>query len=509
MYFNSLIFLLFFFITTVIYFLIKGKYQRYYLLAVSLIFYSYYIPWHTLILLLLVLMNYFYGVYFEKIKPKNKKIYLILFIILNLSFLIFFKYAKFIDENIRSLSEVIGWNYSLHRLEFLIPIGLSFYIFKCISYNIEVYRNNIPAEKKPDIFSLYIIIYPELISGPIDRPQNLIPQIYETKEFDYRRITYGLKLMAWGYFQKWIIADRLAIIVNEVYDNKFIGSELSFFIATFFFAVQIYCDFSAYSDIAIGIGYILGYKFMTNFNLPYFSRSVSEFWSRWHISLSTWLRDYLFLPIAYSIARRLHNKPLFKIRPEIISYSSAVLTTMVIAGLWHGANTTFAAWGFVMGIYLIFSFTTKKIRKKIIKLNRLNRFKRVHNLISVISTFSLVCISWVFFRASNINEALFILFNIFAGVIKYLSKIPSAITQLDIHIITSPLFIGFNYMDITLLFFFILIFFIIQYIQSKGDIIEMVSRKTWYIRWAIYILLVSLIMIYGSFEHIEFLYAQF
>ena len=457
-----------------------------------------------------ILINYYSCLTIEKNVDKKRKYYLTGTIIINVLILFLFKYFNFLNTNLSSFARALGWNYSIGALEMILPLGLSFYTFKCISYDIEVHRKTIPVEKNLEIFSLYIFLYPELLAGPIDRPQNLLSQIRQTHGFDYERITNGLKLMAWGFFQKWVIADRLAMLVARVYDNPQEYNGLGYVVATFYFAIQIYCDFSAYSDIAIGAGEVLGFSFMKNFNRPYFAKSISEFWRRWHISLSTWLRDYLFLPIAYATARKLHNKRFIGIKPETWSYLAATIFTMFIAGLWHGANWTFISWGTLIGIFLVVSFSTRKFRRYFLKITKLNKLKRLHNLFSIVFTFSLICFCWIFFRANSFNDALYMISHIYTGFGHYFRMLAHSVAQFRFgHEIIEPFTLGFNDMELYLAVLFIGFLFIVNFIQTKVRIREFVSKRPAAVRWALYLLIIFIILIYGRFENRQFIYMQF
>lgn len=286
MLFNSFQFLLFFPIVTLIYFLLPHKYRWFHLLVASCVFYMFFIPAYILILFITIFIDYFAGIWIEKSTNQGKKkTYLILSIISTCLFLFIFKYFNFFTDNFNGIAQLIHWNYSLKTMAIILPIGLSFHTFQSLSYVIEVYNGNQKAEKHFGIYSLYVMFYPQLVAGPIERPQNLLHQFYEKHEFDYVRVSNGLKLMAWGLFKKVVIADRLSVFVNQVYNNPYDYKGLSLVVATIFFTFQIYCDFSGYSDIAIGSAQVMGFKLMDNFNRPYFSKSISEFWKRWHISL--------------------------------------------------------------------------------------------------------------------------------------------------------------------------------------------------------------------------------
>lgn len=510
MLFNSIEFLIFFFIFTSLYFIIPKRYQKHFLLGSSVLFYSYFIPWHILILVSVILLNFYFCKIIEKTNSRKRKLFLISTILINVLFLFIFKYFNFINSNLSALASAFGWNYSISSLELILPLGLSFYTFKCICYDLEVYRKNILAEKNLEIFALYIAIYPELLAGPIDRPKNLLIQLRQTYGFDYTRITNGLKLMAWGFFQKWVIADRLAMLVNAVYDNFHKFNGLSYVMATFFFAIQIYCDFSAYSDIAIGTGEVLGFTFMKNFNRPYFAKSISEFWRRWHISLSTWLRDYIYLPIAYSMVRKLGDKKYLGVNSQSWSYITATLVTMFIAGLWHGAKWTYISWGTLIGIFLVMSFLTRKVRKKLVRLTGLKKMKRLHKIISIFFAFSMICISWIFFRSNTLGNAVYIVSHIYTGFGSYIKILLSSILHFSFrHELIEPFTFGFNDMELYLAILFIGILFLVHIIQTKVQIREYVSQRPLVLRWAIYLILIFIILIYGKFENRQFIYMQF
>jgi len=508
MLFNSIEYLIFLFSIGVIYFILPKNYQKYFLILSSVFFYAYYIFWHLFLLLAIVAVNYYYGLITEK-QESPKRIFLIIIILINVSVLFLFKYFNFFNLNLLKLAGFLGWNYPVSYLQILLPLGISFYMFKCISYNIEVHRKNIRAVKRFDTFTLYIIIFPELVAGPIDKPQNLIPQLEIHHKYEYTRVTNGLKLIAWGLFQKWVIADRLAEIVNQVYNTPRSYDGLAFFIATVFFAIQIYCDFSAYSDIAIGTGEVLGFRLMKNFNRPYFAKSVPEFWRRWHISLSTWFRDYLFLPIAYKIFRVLKNKPFLKIKADYWSYSISTIITMLTAGLWHGANWTFILWGLILGIFLVFSIITKTIRNKLLKICKIKKFSSFHKLISVCLTFLLINFSWIFFRANSLNDALYIISHLFSGIFLYLKGAFINIIHLKIFDAVNPLFLSGNRLDMYLNLLFIIILFTVQLIQRKHEITVLIANKPLIVRWALYLMLILVILVFGKFESRQFIYMQF
>jgi D-alanyl-lipoteichoic acid acyltransferase DltB (MBOAT superfamily) len=364
---------------------------------------------------------------------------------------------------------------SLPFLSILLPIGLSFHTFQAMSYTIEVYRGKQKAERHFGIYALYVMFYPQLVAGPIERPQNLLHQFYEKHEFEIKRAVSGLRLMLWGFFKKIVIADRLSIYVNAVYTNVENHSGLTFILATVFFAFQIYCDFSGYSDIAIGSARVMGFDLMTNFNRPYFSRSIHEFWGRWHISLSTWFKDYFYIPLGGN-------------RVAIPRLYFNLFLVFLISGLWHGANWTYLIWGGLNGLYLVFLLATKNIRTKIANAIFGNKFHSLRNLLSILITFAFVSISWIFFRANNVHDGFYVLSSI-----------------LKLH---GPLFIDAT--NITYSIMGILILLIIEFRQEySGEKFKFMNNENVVVRYSIYLMLIFLIIIFGVFDGGQFIYFQF
>lgn len=510
MFFNSFYFLVFLVVVLIIYFQIPNKHRINLLLLTSLIFYVSFIPWHILILIISAVVNYWISRIIYRAPDNKKKFYLIISIIINLCILSLFKYINFFNENLSAIAKFIGWNYSNKILEFAIPVGISFYTFKSLSYLIEVYRKKINPLPNIKNYLLYITIFPELLAGPVDRPLVLIQQFDNNFDFNYTRVSNGLKLIGWGFFQKWVIADRLALFVNNVYGNPESYKGIGLLSATVFFAFQIYCDFSAYSDIAIGTGEILGFKFAKNFSRPYFSKSISEFWRRWHITLSSWFRDYLFLPVAYSVLRKLKNKKFVGIKPETWGYLLSTLITMVLAGLWHGAGWSFVLWGLTIWFYLFISFITKRTRDKINSVFHFRKFKFLHKLITIILTFSLTCSAWIFFRANNFNDAVYIFCHLSNSLGKDLYEIFKSIIPLKLNLeFLTPITLGFAKKEFVLGLMGIVIVIIINILQRKGSIRQMLSGMPFFIRWAIYICFVITVLLLGKFETRQFIYIQF
>ena len=369
----------------------------------------------------------------------------------------------------------------------LLPIGISFYTFQTLSYTIDVYRGKRKPETHFGIFALYVSFFPQLVAGPIERSDRLMPQFYQKHDFDYYRVTDGLKRMAWGFFKKLVIADNLSRLVDTVYNNPTSFSGIQLIIATVFFAFQIFCDFSGYSDIAIGAAQVMGFKLMENFKRPYFSKSISEFWNRWHISLSSWFRDYFYISLGGN-------------RVKIPRYYFNLFFTFLISGLWHGANWTFVLWGALHGLYLIIEKLITNIRMKLVKSLRLEKVPFIYKCIQVSIIFSLVCFAWIFFRANNIGEAIYIVRNLFVGFdkINNISALTSNIRAM-----------GISMFDFFIAILSIGIMEVVHLWQRSGSIRKKIKSKPLVIRWSLYAGLIMYIIFFTSTSSQQFIYFQF
>ena len=494
MLFNSLHFLIFFPIVIVIYFCIPHKYRWILLLFASYYFYMSWKAEYVILILISTIIDYFVAIKISREdNEKMRKIYLLLSIITNIGLLISFKYLNFISSSVSEFLQLFSIQFSPIILDVLLPVGISFYTFQTLSYTIDVYRRRIKPERHFGIFAVYVSFFPQLVAGPIERGKNLLPQFLEKHYFDYIRVTNGLKLMLWGFFKKIVIADRLAVVVNAVYNNptEFTGAPL--ILATVFFAFQIYCDFSGYSDIAIGTAQVMGYNLMDNFKRPYFAGSISEFWQRWHISLSTWFRDYLYIPLGGS-------------RVSIPRWYFNLIIIFIVSGFWHGANWTFLVWGGLHGFYLIFSIISKNIRFKIVDLLRLAKIPKLHKIFNIIITFSLICVGWIFFRANSLADAFYIIQDVFLNftdVLVSFSKVGSGNNILQLN----ELGINFDVFVISVLSILFLVF--IHFVQEHVKVRQFLSEKAIYIRWPVYIVIIFAILLFGIFEEKEFIYFQF
>ncbi len=488
MLFNSLQFALFFPIVTILYFLFPHGKRWLLLLVASCLFYMAFIPYYIAILFVTIIIDYLAGIYIEKEeRPKQRKLYLIISILSTCLVLFVFKYYNFFIGNINEVARLFHWNYSVKVLNIILPIGLSFHTFQSLSYVVEVYRRNQKAEKHFGIYSLYVMFYPQLVAGPIERPQNVLHQFYEKHEIDYNRIAGGLKLMAWGLFKKVVIADRLSQMVNKVYGNTHGYTGTPLIIATIFFAFQIYCDFSGYSDIALGSAQVMGFRLMTNFNKPYFARSISEFWKRWHISLSTWFRDYLYIPLGGN-------------RVGKSRWYFNLFITFLVSGFWHGANWTFVIWGGLHGLYLILSILNEKVRHGFNKALNIGQHSTIMKWMDRIIVFILVDFAWIFFRANSFADAKYVITHMFS--FDFSHGIGQALKGKMYSAGMEPV----EFLSSALLILFLLVF---ESMEHSSRDFEMVNKRPAFVRWGIYYIILLAIMFFGAFNDSQFIYFQF
>ncbi|HUD09814.1 MAG TPA: MBOAT family O-acyltransferase [Patescibacteria group bacterium] len=404
MLFNSISFLIFFPIVTILYYLASFRWKWLVLLIASCIFYLVFIPVYIFILFYLIIVDYTAGIFLSKLKGKKRKFLLLISILSNIGILFFFKYSNFFQINVQQLASLIHWNYSPQLLNLILPIGLSFHTFQSLGYVIDVYKRKQKPEKHLGKYALFVMFYPQLVAGPIERAAHLIPQFYVNHKFDENNVSEGLRRMLLGFFKKLVIADRLAIMVNQVYGSphSYIGFPL--ILATVAFAFQVYCDFSGYSDIAIGAARVMGFNLPENFNAPYLATSIRDFWRRWHITLYSWFRDYIYIPLGGSR------------KGELINIRN-ILIVFFVTGLWHGANWTYVVWGLIHGFYMVINLLVSqyKLPLKVVISSKLLLF--FINLFKIGVTFVLVCIAWIFFRAATISDGLYILSHATTGLL--------------------------------------------------------------------------------------------
>ena len=469
MVFNSLQFLVFFGIVTSAYFLLAHKYRWALLLLASCYFYMAFVPVYLGILGLTIVIDYFAGIYLERFQGGAKKIFLGCSLLANLGVLAVFKYYFFFSDNFNFLANYFSLPVHFPVFNFLLPIGLSFHTFQAMSYTIEVYRGNQKAERNFGIYSLYVIFYPQLVAGPIERPQNLIHQFYEKHVWDSDRVKLGLLQMMQGFFKKVVIADRLAMVVDPAYANLSNQSTLNLIMASIFYSFQIYCDFSGYSDIAIGASKVMGFKLMNNFNAPYTAKSIPDFWRRWHISLSTWFKDYVYFSLGGN-------------RVSVPRWYINIMIVFILSGFWHGASWNFVIWGALHGLFQLMGLT----------LNRVFPHLAADQLRSVagiwmyrLFTFLLVTIAWVFFRIPKFGD------------------IQIYFRQITQGTFSDPISLAFNTNE--LLFSILLIVGLYLY-DLKRDKIKVDSVQLF---WPIMAGMAFLIYFFGVFNMKQFIYFQF
>ena len=478
--FNSLNFMIFFPIVVILYFILPYRYRCFLLLLASIYFYMSFIPVYILILGFTIIIDYFAGILIDSSEGKKRRIFLIASILANVGVLAIFKYYNFFVQNLSSLLPSLGVETNIPFLSILLPIGLSFHTFQAMSYTIEVYRGNQKAERRFDIYALYVLFFPQLVAGPIERPQNLLPQFKLKHEFDYGRALDGLKLMLWGLFKKVVIADRLAILVNVVYSDPSSYTGVPLILATFFFAIQIYCDFSGYTDIAIGAARVMGIRLMDNFRRPYYSKSIGEFWKRWHISLSSWFRDYMYISLGGN-------------RVSVPKWYFNIFIVFLVSGLWHGAAWTFIIWGALHGFYMIFGIISAPLRSKLKERVGLSKHKWLDNTLKITLTFILVSFAWIFFRANNFSDAYYIVTHLF-------SNLTGSLGGADL---------GLSYIELAIAVVSIAFMEIVHLIQEHKGMRSFLSARPVWLRWLIYIIVILFILLFGVFETKQFIYFQF
>ena len=483
MLFNSLHFLIFFPIVVITYYLVPHKFRWILLLSASYYFYMVWNPIYVILILVSTFINYYLSILIYKTPKKvHKKLYLALSIIFSLGMLFLFKYF---DLFITSFNQLTSNNFDL--LYLILPMGISFYTFQTLSYTIDVFRGDREPEYHIGYFSLYVIYFPQLVAGPIERSDKLIPELRKKVTYDSSQIIEGLKKMTWGFFKKMVIADNLAIAVNHVYSDVEAHSGLTLLLATVFFAFQIFADFSGYSDIAIGASKVMGIDLMENFKRPYFSTSLKEFWSRWHISLSTWFRDYVYIPLGGSK------------KGKVRTYIN-IFIVFLLSGLWHGASWMFVVWGAAHGVYLIIERLMGKTTNRI-----WTKLKLDHSILQWIVRWSItmmfVLFTWVFFRSENFKDSIYIISKIFNDVIslQILQNIFISISSTDIGLIR-----------------LIVVFVSIILLESNHLLEERfetnyfrIGNKYVLFKWLKYYFIIFWILFFAAIGEAEFIYFQF
>jgi len=474
MLFNSIEFLIFLPTIFILYwFVFKNlKIQNILILLASYLFYGWW-DWRFLSLILLsTLVDYTIGLQLQKTSEKQKRKYLLwISLVFNLGLLGFFKYYNFFIDNWVDAWATLGVEMHKSTLNIILPVGISFYTFQTLSYTIDVYRKKLEPTKNFIAFASFVSFFPQLVAGPIERASNLLPQFYKSRKFSYDVAVSGMKLILWGLFKKVVIADNCAVYVNDIFGTYQEQSGFTLVIGAVFFAFQIYGDFSGYSDIAIGTARLFGFDLMRNFNYPYFSRDIGEFWRRWHISLSTWFRDYVYIPLGGS-------------RGSKYKQLRNVFVIFLVSGFWHGANWTFIVWGGLNALFFLPLLLTNNNRNNLGVVSENSWLPSVKEFFQILITFSLTTLAWIFFRAENVSIA-----------IDYIQ-----------HIFTSDTFLP-NVIRQKRMFPLLLFFLAIEWLSRKGEIVIILKTK---FRIVFYLVLIVVILYYASAaEKTSFIYFQF
>ena len=482
MLFNSLQFVFFFPAVVCGFFLLPQRFRWALLLAAS---YYFYMCWRAEYLLLIVastLIDYVAGLKMGAHETRaGRRPWLILSLTCNLGLLFAFKYWNFFNDSARYLFDQFNLFYDVPAFQLLLPVGISFYTFQTLSYSIDVYRGHRDPERHLGIFALYVSFFPQLVAGPIERSTTLIPQLRAAQSWDWLRIREGLTQMLMGFFKKLVIADRLSLYVDEVYANSEAYHGVPMWTATWFFAIQVYCDFSGYSDIAIGGARVMGYDLMTNFKRPYLAQSFKAFWERWHISLTTWFRDYVYFPMGGSKLGRTRT------------YVN-MLILFTLCGLWHGARWNCVLWGTVNGVYLVMGQLTVGIQDKLARLVGLHKLPPLRKVLNILITFNLFTLSLMIWRSTTIPNTIFNLRQAFSPGDDW-GRLTSPM---------NPYELGIALLGLGAL----LLYEIAQELKDSELIRELNARSAW-IRWPVYYSLLFSVLIFGIFEHKEFVYFQF
>lgn len=502
MIFNSLQFLIFFPLVTLLYFVFPQRVRWVWLLVTSYYFYMCWNPRYAVLIAASTVITFLSGLLIDREnreadaarRIRRKKLWVALSFVLNLSILFFFKYWGFFSDNIIALGGLAGISIQMPKFDVLLPVGISFYTFQALSYTMDVYRGEIYAEKNIFKYALFVSFFPQLVAGPIERSKNLLIQVNQPHYFDPDRVRDGLLLMLWGFFQKVVIADRIGVLVDRVYDNWSKVAGISIVLATVLFAVQIYCDFGGYSDIAIGTAQVLGFSLMKNFNQPYLSKSCGEFWHRWHISLSSWFRDYLYIPLGGNRKgkwRKYFNN----------------LVTMTVSGLWHGAEWSYVAWGGLNGLYQVIGAILKPAREKVLSVLHVNRESKLWSAVRIVFTFCLIDFAWLFFRAPDFPTAI-------AMIRRAVTCLwPDALFAVSADGTLGLYTLGLDKASFWLAMICILILAVADLVKEKHPIRPLITGLPVVLRWIVYLVCLYAVLIFGAygpgFDAAAFIYFQF
>lgn len=492
MLFNSLEFLIFFPVVAVFYFVLPHRVRWVWLLAASYYFYMCWNPKYAVLMALSTAITYLSGLLIAwsgrretgRRRERMRKLWVALSFVSNLAILFFFKYWGFFWDNLEAVLAVFG--VAMHKPVFdvVLPVGISFYTFQALSYTVDVYRGEVEAERNFFRYALFVSFFPQLVAGPIERSKNLLHQVHERHTFDAQRVRSGLLLMLWGLFQKMVVADRVAIVVNTVYDGYQAMPAWALVLGTVLFAVQIYCDFAGYSNVAIGAAQVMGFTLMENFRQPYLSRSCAEFWRRWHISLSSWFRDYLYIPLGGNRkgkARKYLNN----------------MITFLASGLWHGASWHFVVWGGLNGAYQVVGEILRPTRERLCAALHIRRESVVWQALRVAITFVFIDFAWLFFRASSLTTAVDMIRCALAGGAAMGEGFTLGLEAPELRVMAAS----------------ILLLAVVDLVNLRCSIRTLVTRLPLPVRWVIYLVSIYVILIFGiygpGFSESQFIYFQF
>lgn len=489
MLFNSFEFFVFLAITVGVFYMLPHKLKNIFLLIVSYVFYMKWNVKYGLMLLICTLITYLVGMVLKYEEEKRKrKIIFITTIVSLVAVLVLFKYTDFIIRNMNFVLQKIGVGTFNIETDILLPVGISFTIFQLISYVVDVYKGKIAPEENFIIYALFVSYFPKITQGPIERGKDLFFQLYKRHSFDFENIKFGVLQFLWGLWKKMVIADRLGYFVNAVFNNYTNYSGVYIVIATFFYTIQIYCDFSGYSDMARGVSKLFGICLSKNFEMPYFATSVSDFWRRWHISLTSWLRDYVYIPLGGSRCGRVRK-------------NVNLMITFLVSGMWHGSSWNFIFWGGLNGIYQIIGRETEEPKRRLCDRLGIRRECESYKLAKILVTFLLTNISWLFFRAPGFKAAL--------------SMIKQVITNFNFASLFKWQSYGFAITgkEVTVCIVAISVLFIIEFIQTKKDLFKICNRQNVWAQWGVYYALLLSILIFGvygsQYDAGAFIYSQF
>ncbi|WP_029233419.1 MBOAT family O-acyltransferase [Butyrivibrio sp. VCB2006] len=495
MLFNSAQFLVFFPIVVLLYFVCPDKLKNYLLLVASYYFYMCWNAEYALLILTTTIITFGSGMVIEKAKEADNekrskaKLAVAVSFILNIGILFYFKYTNFALGLMGGLLNRVGVGVNIPVFDIVLPVGISFYTFQALSYTMDVYRGDIYAEKNFFKYALFVSFFPQLVAGPIERSKNLLKQLQPHK-FNYEDFRDGFLLMLWGYFLKLVLADRIAIFVDTVYKDYDQFGGMYIVVATMLFAVQIYCDFAGYSVIAMGAAQILGIRLMENFDAPYLSTNVAEFWRRWHISLTSWFRDYLYIPLGGSRKGKLRK------------YIN-IMIVFLVSGLWHGASLSFVLWGGLNGLYQVIGSLLMPIRDKLRRILGISKDKIGYKVAGAIITFALVDFAWLFFRADSLSDAFAIVRQIFAVRNPWILFDHESLYQC-----------GLSDVNFRMMLIAIFILFVADLCKRKGIVIrKVILEQDYWVRWIVIPVIICFILVFGiwgpSYNEANFIYFQF